>query len=928
MKQEPKSHIWHARAAAVAALLCASIFASATPSHDEVPVVTPLATLTGAGTDAGDEFGVAVGIDSDTVVVGAHLQDAAEGAAHVFTGARVRWAQQGAALKASDAAADDEFGISAAVDGNTLIVGAVGDESRRGAAYVFTRSGTTWTQQAKLTASDGASGDEFGASVAIFRDAVAVGSPLRDSGRGSVYVFTRSGTVWTQQPRLDAGDMAIDDLLGASVTLDDDTIVAGAPGETAGQGAAYVFTLSGGVWSQQKKLVAADGAAIDGFGVSVAVDGETAAVGASHDDDDGSDSGAAYVFTRSGTTWTQEAKQTASDAVAGDDFGTSVSLEGDRLVVGAPGDDSAQGAAYLFVRSGSTWTERVRYQAVRGRANSALVGHSVALSGETVVAGALGSSLQPGAAYVFATNAPPTSHAGDDAVILSASQLTTMLTGTGADPDGDQLTCQWLDESFREIARSAAPSTGTCTLTLDLATRPTLDPGPHTFRFAVTDVSATIPTTTYDEVVVRIDVPAVVSAGPDIEILRRDEDATTLNGTATDADGDGLICQWVLGTTVVAGPKISLDGTCNLALPLATLPESITLGDGDTEFTFEVEDRTATMKDTVKVTISDPPRAVNGFLRLRMVRVVQPRRKPTQTKIRGTRVRLVVRGDLDFGADPASVDLTKRSALEFGSRRIELPRGLTRKGRRFWRFEGGSFENGEIDLRIFTPRRGGSKGHIMLIVENWRDASFSAGTNTSDFKLAFERGTFVGAASAKLHVVKTIGRSGLTETATFEEKSDLEYRDELHPTSTPLLALRRFVGSSDSGRTVSDFRLTAEFAPGSKPGTPPDVTLRAGVAGSPVKFKIDVSKNAYEISTTDRGYRYTLIDSAASGLHDLDVDYTTGTVRARVRDTSIGDPGTSRWATLYVSVGIGTVEDGVQVRARVKNDSGKRLLYK
>ena len=196
-----------------------------------------------------------------------------------------------------------------------------------------------------LTASDGMAGDQFGYSVAIDGDTLVVGAyGVGDNGfnSGSAYVFTRTGTIWTEQAKLTASDGAERDRFGWSVAIDVNTIVVGAWGDDDNgerSGSAYVFTRSGTTWSQQTKLTASDGAARDQFGGSVAIAGDTIVVGAHQDDENGNRSGSAYVFTRTETTWTQQAKLTASDGAADDIFGISVAIAGDTIVAGARLDD-------------------------------------------------------------------------------------------------------------------------------------------------------------------------------------------------------------------------------------------------------------------------------------------------------------------------------------------------------------------------------------------------------------------------------------------------------------------------------------------------------------------------------------------------------------------------------------------------------------
>jgi uncharacterized protein (DUF2345 family) len=249
---------------------------------------------------------------------------------------------QQAELMASDGDFHDEFGYAVAISGSTAVVGAPDKRSAKGAAYVFVQSGSTWVQQAELAAADAARGDEFGLSVAISGSTVVVGAPYKHSYKGAAYVFVRSGSTWSQEAELAASDRARGDLFGIPVALSGDTAVVGAPYKHSRTGAAYVFVRSGSTWSQQAELTASDRARLDLFGTSVAISGPTAVVGADAKD---SYKGAAYVFVRSGTTWSQQAELTASDGASSDLFGGSVAISGLTAVIGAPGRDSVIGAA-------------------------------------------------------------------------------------------------------------------------------------------------------------------------------------------------------------------------------------------------------------------------------------------------------------------------------------------------------------------------------------------------------------------------------------------------------------------------------------------------------------------------------------------------------------------------------------------------------
>ncbi|HYE16445.1 MAG TPA: hypothetical protein VD968_18545, partial [Pyrinomonadaceae bacterium] len=312
-------------------------------------------------------------------------------------------------LQASDAAVNDQFGYSVALSGDTAVVGARFDDhpgkTDAGSAYVFVRSGGVWTEQAKLQASDADAHDFFGHSVALEGDTAIVGAYADDTGKtdaGSAYVFTRSGTTWTQQQRLQARDADASDLFGVSVSMSGDMAIIGAYwDENSGifaAGSAYVFTRSGGVWAEQQKLQAGDPSASDQFGWSVEVDGDTAMVGATQDDNGSMLSvGSVYVFTRSGGAWTQQQKLQASEPGYGDSFGVSISLSGGTAFIGAYDDDNSSanaGSAYVFARSGGVWTEQQRLQAGDAGPNR-FFGWSVALEGDTAAVGALDN------AYIF-----------------------------------------------------------------------------------------------------------------------------------------------------------------------------------------------------------------------------------------------------------------------------------------------------------------------------------------------------------------------------------------------------------------------------------------------------------------------------------------------------------------------------------------------
>ena len=333
------------------------------------------------------------------------------------TGAR---AQQGAPpqeLLASDAAAEDLFGGAVAVSGDTLLVGARSDDdagASSGAVYAFRWTGDAWVEEDKLVPTDGDAGDVFGFDVAI-DGATAVIGAMRDDDNGlnagAVYVFERDGTTWVQQQKLTPTDGDAGDSFGYAVSISKDTIVVGArdhdgPGGAA-SGAAYVFTRAGGVWTEQAKLVASDALASDVFGHAVAVAGDTAVIGAPGVDANGSASGAAYVFHRAGGVWTPEPRLFSSDIASNDSFGSAVAVAGARMVIGARNKDLTEttdsGAAYIFTASGTSWTETVRLTPSTP-VNFGQFGGAVAIAGNLVLIGDKGSGSAPsnaGAAYLF-----------------------------------------------------------------------------------------------------------------------------------------------------------------------------------------------------------------------------------------------------------------------------------------------------------------------------------------------------------------------------------------------------------------------------------------------------------------------------------------------------------------------------------------------
>ena len=400
-----------------------------------------------------NDFGDAVAVSGETLVVGAPSLQQGRGALYVFERTGDTWSRV-AVLVASDRAASDELGTSVAIDGDTIVAGAHNDDSSRGAAYTFTRTGAgAWAESAKLTASDRQSGDRLGIDVAIDGDTIVAGADADESAfgqnEGSVYTFARTGPASrTQTAKLRASDPATDDNLGRSVAIDGDTIVAGAHRDNLGanpdQGSVYTFARAGdALRTETAKLTASDGAADDQLGTSVAIRGDTIAAGA-RQDDVGSATGSIYTFARTGpAARTQTAKLTASDGQSNDFLGEALAIDAETIVAGAPGDDGSlggdQGSAYTFARTGAAArTEMAKLRDSDGRGGDGF-GSSVAIAGETIIAGApgddVGAQNDQGSATVFF----PATDTDGDGEPDSSDNCPTVANAGQADTDGDGL---------------------------------------------------------------------------------------------------------------------------------------------------------------------------------------------------------------------------------------------------------------------------------------------------------------------------------------------------------------------------------------------------------------------------------------------------------------------------------------------------------
>jgi hypothetical protein len=369
-----------------------------------------------------DQFGNSVSISGDTVIVGAYVDDVGgnvnQGTAYIFernTGGANNWGEV-KHLFASGAQATEIFGSSVAISGDTVIVGALGHSiggNFPGAAYIFERNqggANNWGEVKQLFASDGGELDSFGTSVAISGDTAIVGADNdrvgSNGGQGSAYLFERNAggaNNWGEIKHLAAADGAALDKFGTSVAISSDTVLVGAPGVTitgSNPGAAYIFERNtGGAdnWGMVKHLVAADGAALDQFGISVAISGDTVLVGASLDDaGSNSNQGSAYLFVNQGGQWTQVSHALSSEALTDGRFGVSVSISGDTALVGTltpdggGTPDAPQGTAYIFERNagGANGWQEVKKLFSLRDTHVGQYGFAVSISGDTAVVGA------------------------------------------------------------------------------------------------------------------------------------------------------------------------------------------------------------------------------------------------------------------------------------------------------------------------------------------------------------------------------------------------------------------------------------------------------------------------------------------------------------------------------------------------------------
>lgn len=350
--------------------------------------------------------------------------------------------QQGSKLTGTAATGTANFGyvVALSADGNTMAVGGYSDNTDAGAVWIYTRSGTTWTVQGtKLTGTGATGAANFGRAVALSADGntLAVGGSADNSNVGAVWAFTRTGTTWTQQGTklVGTGETGAG-VLGISVALsaDGNTLAVGGSADNTNVGATWIFTRSSGTWTQQgTKLVGTGvtGTAAIGTSVALSADGNTVVMGGPSDN---SLVGAAWVFTRTGTTWTQQGtKLTGASEVGAGQFGTSIgiSANGNTLAVGGSADNSSVGAVWMFARSAGSWSAQGSKLVGSDVTGAGQIGTTVVLSsdGNTLVTGGAFDNTSVGAAWVFTRSNTTWTQQGNK--LLGSGQTGTARFGTG-----------------------------------------------------------------------------------------------------------------------------------------------------------------------------------------------------------------------------------------------------------------------------------------------------------------------------------------------------------------------------------------------------------------------------------------------------------------------------------------------------------------
>ena len=370
-------------------------------------------------------FGISVALDGDTAAIGQYIKThpvgdptngSQQGSGYIFTRSGSTWTQAKMLLP-SDLGLRHQFGFSCAIDSGTAIFSSVRINNDTGAVYVFTGSGTNWTQQAKIVPADASAGNAVGKACRIHGDELMFSSNTTiggQSGMGSVYYYTRSGTTWTQQQRINPPTSGVGtQKFGNKIDFSPNGYMVlgsayGAFNSNTNSGQAYIYYKSGGTWSLQATLDPSNAGAYKNFGDDVAIndDGDTVVIGSVTSS---GASGSAYVFTRSGSTWTQAQELIPSDATSGDAIGRSVAIDRNSIVIGAHTDDddgSASGGAWIYKYNGSTWDQVKKLTASDAAAGDQFTGQGsleIDATTQTIIAGSPEHNSAKGAVYIFTT---------------------------------------------------------------------------------------------------------------------------------------------------------------------------------------------------------------------------------------------------------------------------------------------------------------------------------------------------------------------------------------------------------------------------------------------------------------------------------------------------------------------------------------------
>lgn len=441
--------------------------------------------------DASDDFSWHMAANGDRLLVSAKGDEAdsgsgSTGSVYVYEKTDSTW-ELVEKVTASDGEGHDYFGSEVDLDGDVMIVGAYGDDDvagDAGAAYIYRWNGSTWDEEAKLTASDGLANDYFGYSVAISGNVAIVGAMFDDdlgAASGSVYVYRYNGSSWDEEAKLNASDGEAHDRFGDAIAIHDDVILVGAYNQLAdGDGAAYIYRYNGSTWDEEAILTASDEEAAEDFGFSVALADGVAVIGDYKHDGSTTNSGAAYVFRYNGSTWDEEAFLTplADDELENDIFATSVAIEDNTIVVSYSADDDTatdSGAAYVYKWDGSAWNFYAKLWGSDSIESDGF-GKSIAIANNTVFAGSYRITVDgagnAGAAYIYDLSyqySNPFITDSDNDGLSDYEEVTTYGTNPGdPDTDGDGLNDSEDPEPLVPDTSGSDSSTYTVTTTEDI----------------------------------------------------------------------------------------------------------------------------------------------------------------------------------------------------------------------------------------------------------------------------------------------------------------------------------------------------------------------------------------------------------------------------------------------------------------------------